>query len=358
MDLTVNVNSIDYKVQEILNRKVWDTFIQLFDDANIYQTWNYAQIGRNERNVKHLVIYKNDIVIGLAQVRIRTIKFLKRGIAYIANGPIWQKCDQAVDLETFFNICNILKKIFCEDQKLVLRINPQIFSDELWYPVLFDNIPGYNRERIIKRYRSLLLSLYDDLISIRKSFNAKWRNHLNRAEKSSKLEIVNGNSSKLFDTFLTLYDQLVQLKNFVGVDPRSFRSINDEMSENFKLQIFIAYEEKLPVAGLICSAIGNTGVYLFGASNEKGRKYNAAYLLQWEVIQYLKSKGIKRYDLGGIDPVNNPNVYTFKSGISDNELWNIGTYSASTYGISKLLVYGGDVLISLIKYFKNRLKKI
>jgi lipid II:glycine glycyltransferase (peptidoglycan interpeptide bridge formation enzyme) len=41
--------------------------------------------------------------------------------------------------------------------------------------------------------------------------------------------------------------------------------------------------------------------------------------LQWNTIVRAKSRGIRYYDLGGIDAVANPGVYHFKSGLGGDE---------------------------------------
>ena len=57
-----------------------------------------------------------------------------------------------------------------------------------------------------------------------------------------------------------------------------------------------------PIAVSICSAIGDTGIYLLGASGDKGMNLNGSNLLQWQMIEWLKEQGCHWYDLGGINP--------------------------------------------------------
>ena len=91
-------------------------------------------------------------------------------------------------------------------------------------------------------------------------------------------------------------------KNFKeNVDPYKIGKMNEELDDEYKLKVFIAYKDKLPVASIVGTAIGDTGIYLLGASNEIGMKNKASYLLQWEMIKWLKQRGCQRYDLGGIN---------------------------------------------------------
>ena len=51
-----------------------------------------------------------------------------------------------------------------------------------------------------------------------------------------------------------------------------------------------------------------------------------------------------RYDLGGIDPGNNPGVYRFKQGISKQEITGIGTYESFNSRLTKMVVSFGEFL--------------
>ena len=70
------------------------------------------------------------------------------------------------------------------------------------------------------------------------------------------------------------------------------------------------------MAGLVASAMGDSAVYLLGATSDSGLNSKGAFLLQWTWIQWLKENGCESYDLGGIDPERNPGVYHFKSGLA------------------------------------------
>ena len=69
-------------------------------------------------------------------------------------------------------------------------------------------------------------------------------------------------------------------------------------------------------AGVIYSAMGDTALYLFGATNALGMRTSASYLLQWETMKTLKRLGVRAYDLHGINPVSNPGTYSFKRGLA------------------------------------------
>lgn len=330
-------------IKEVHDKTFWHRSLQEFEDANIYQTWNFALIVQNEKNVKHIAIYSNQNLIGLAKVRIRTIPILNRGIAYILNGPLWQKRNQENNIQILSDIFTALREEFVVKQQLVLRIQPYIFSDMIPNLDLIENI-GFTRLKKIRVYQTVVLYLNKELDEIRKSFKQKWRNCLNQSERND-LEICEGNDLQLYNVFLELYDKMIARKKFKEfVDPYKMGKMNEALDDEYKKKIFVAYKDKLPVASIIGSVIGNTGIYLLGASNEIGMQTKASYLLQWEMIKWLKQRGCQRYDLGGINKENNPGGFHFKSGITDQEVQGMGTFESYKSWISKSIVMFGEYM--------------
>ena len=97
-------------------------------------------------------------------------------------------------------------------------------------------------------------------------------------------------------------------------------------------------KDSVPVASFLGSSIGKTGIALLGGVNEAGMKCGAAYLPQWEMIRWLKSRKCKNYDLGGIDPIKNYGSYVWKTGISKNEVQELGLLEYYESRFSKSIV--------------------
>ncbi|MDT3694861.1 MAG: peptidoglycan bridge formation glycyltransferase FemA/FemB family protein [Ignavibacterium sp.] len=330
-------------IKEINDKAFWHASLREFEDANIYQTWNFASIVQNEKRVKHLALYLNQNLISLVTVRIRTVPFLNRGIAYILNGPVWQKRNQEINIQILADIFVALREEFVVKQQLVLRIQPFIFSDMVPNLDFVENL-GFNRLKKIRRYQTLVLYLDKEFDEIRKNLKQKWRNCLNQSERND-LEIEEGNNQQLYNIFLGIYDQMIARKKFKEyIDPYKMGEANEALDDEYKKIIFIAYKDKLPVAGIVGSIIGNTGIYLLGASNEVGMKTKASYLLQWEMIKWLKQKGCQRYDLGGINKDDNPGGYHFKSGITDQEVLGMGTFESYNNRLSKNITSIGEFI--------------
>jgi lipid II:glycine glycyltransferase (peptidoglycan interpeptide bridge formation enzyme) len=155
-----------------------------------------------------------------------------------------------------------------------------------------------------------------DLDDIRKGFDRKWRNQLTKAEKAG-LTITSGSSLELIDEFALVYQEMLQRKQFVpSADLQRHRSIQTLLPPDLQMGIVLARHEGRPCAGAIYSALGDTAVYLFGATNDSGMRTCGSYLVQWEVLKLLKERATTYYDLHGINPEANPGTYHFKQGLA------------------------------------------
>jgi lipid II:glycine glycyltransferase (peptidoglycan interpeptide bridge formation enzyme) len=328
----------NYIINGINDKQIWNNYLTEFNDANLYQTWDFAATAQDEKFVEHIAIFKNNLLISIAQVRIRVIPGIKLGIAYIFRGPLWQKKNQETELETLIAIFNILREEYAIKRKLLLRIRPFVFLNKFnsdRFNILSDFI---RKEKNEKNLRTIILDLNGTLDEIRQNFRRSWKENLRKAEKNG-LEIISNHNLKTYDSFINIYNNMIQRKKFKEyVNPLKIIEVNKKLEVEFKAKIFIAYKDGVPSSALMGSAIGETGMAILGGVNELGMKCRSAYLLQWEMIKWLKSMNCRQYDLGGIDPIANPGGYIWKTGMSKNEVEELGIYEYSENKFSQILV--------------------
>jgi peptidoglycan pentaglycine glycine transferase (the first glycine) len=104
-----------------------------------------------------------------------------------------------------------------------------------------------------------------------------------------------------------------------------------------------AERQKGPIAGLLAFRFGREAIYMYGASDNRGREHMPNYLLQWEAIRWAKEHGCTVYDFWGIpdppegdeensevSPTNTRSglrgVYWFKRGFGGREIEYPGAY--------------------------------
>ena len=322
---SVEVDSVD--------KRTWHQVIERFDDANIYQTWSYEGIRSGENNLSHLLLKKDGNVIAAAQAKITKIPFTRVGVAYVRWGPLWRLRGSAVDPEVFALAIRCLRNEYACKRQLSIRMLPRIFDDqcEVFEPILVDE--QFDRVPVEEAQRTLLIPLEHSVEELRKGLEQKWRNGLNRAEKNN-LRIEEGTDDPLFSVFLDIYAEMHGRKQFLKTsDVHQLRLIQADLPEALKMKIVIAVSDGRPAAGLICSKIGDMGIYLFGGTSNAGLSTNASYLLQWHILRWLRTNGATSYNLHGINPAKNPGTYRFKAGLSGKngkDVRYMGAYDSSS----------------------------
>src|SRR5262249_33717901 len=159
-----------------------------FTDNNIYQAWAY-EAARNVRT-SHLVVRHQGNVVAAAQARLIHIKATGLGLAYIRWGPLWRQ-GAGESSEHLRQAVRAIRNEFVVRRGLYLRLLPVLFDDDthLYHQILHEE--GFALREDAPRARTLIIDLTKDLATIRKGFDSKWRNILNKAERSG-LHVVSG----------------------------------------------------------------------------------------------------------------------------------------------------------------------
>jgi lipid II:glycine glycyltransferase (peptidoglycan interpeptide bridge formation enzyme) len=331
-----------------IDRPGWEDLLSRFDDATIYQTWAYGAAHWGEGRLSHLVLKTAEGAVGIAQVTVMRIPILGAGIAYVPWGPLWRRKGEAADTGNFREMVARLRAEYAAKRGLLLRIAPNVAQEgsDRFEAILGSE--GYARTSI-PGYRTLVLDLTRPADAIRKSLDQKWRNQLNRSEKNG-LSVVEGAGVELFERFAGVYREMIGRKRFrTSVDIDLFAEVQRNLPEEQKMRIFLCECRGVAVAVAVGTCIGDTGIYLFGATNDEGKERKGSYLLQWRMIAWMKEAGCRRYDLGGIDPEGNPGVYHFKNGISNAEVRHIPPREASGKPLSDWVVRGGETCRNLLQ---------
>ena len=321
----------------------WAQMIDLFCDANVYQTWAYGRVRWGTKNLSHLVLRRSGEVLGIAQVRIVQPTRLNFGMAYLRWGPLYERCGKPIDPAVTECMARALEAEYAVKRKLFLRVVPNAFVGSSRAAVMQSAFGRFTGEAGAEHntYRTLLLDLAPGLDELRRSLDKKWRNQLSRAENSG-LEVISGSGNDEYRVFCGIYQEMRRRKAFeTTVDVEEFGRIQEDLAERHRMRILICQDRGMPVAGLVASAMGDSAVYLLGATADKGLNSKGAYLLQWTLIQWLKGQGIRWYDLGGIDPERNPGVYHFKRGLSGMDVSHMTPLVASKSVVSSIIGRAG-----------------
>jgi lipid II:glycine glycyltransferase (peptidoglycan interpeptide bridge formation enzyme) len=337
----------------------WSKMLDLFDDANIYQTFAYGGVRWGAKNLSHLVLRADGKVVGIAQLRIVRPTPLKFGMAYLRWGPLCERRGKPLNPEIFKIMARALVDEYVSKRKLFLRVLPNAFAGSERAEAMQSAFASFTREKLTveNTYRTLVLDLSPAVPELRKNLDAKWRNKLSGAEKND-LKVIAGNGLAEYQTFCQLYQEMKKRKAFeTTVDVEEFQRIQEELAELHRMRILICEDKGIPVAGLVVSAMGDSAIYLLGATSDAGLNAKGAYLLQWTMIQWLKENGIRWYDLGGINPEANPGVYTFKKGMSGVDVCQINPLVESGSILSTAIVKAGMAMQNKLRGSQQRSTK-
>jgi len=288
-------------------------------NSTIYQTYEYGLVRYGEKNISNIVIYSDNKVIGAAQIRFINIPLVKKKIAHIKFGPLWKLKGEEESLDNFNSIIECIRYVLGDVNGFCINI---LLNEYNYENEFIENITkiflshNFCISKKVGTERTLVLDTSCSLDEVRKSFSTNWRNMLNKAEKND-LEIVQSTGDELFDIFLDMHQQTVERKNFIsGVNYFEYKKIQNLLPEKYKIQIFTCLKDGKSIGSASVSAIGNKGIYIMAATGNEWKELPKAYILQWSIIKWLKERGVVSYDLGGINPVENPSVFHFKNGLA------------------------------------------
>ncbi len=355
-DKILNSNDMYTVEVDCVNDAQWSDTLNSFEDATIYQTFAYGTVRWGSKNLSHIVLKNGESVVAAAQLVIKKIPFVRLGVAYAPWGPVWRVKDGEKNKAYLEQILKALINEYALKRGLLLQCSPPDIAGEDDEIVSIYRNAGFNKDLRVNPYRTFIIDMTRSIEELRTGLDSKWRNQLNKALKND-LEVSEGSSDSDYKVFLDLQREMQDRKKYTpGVDYDEFRDILNQLPDSQKMKIYICSHEGVPVAATIISLIGKRGIYLLGATANSGMQLNGSNLLQWRIIEWLKNQGCSCYDLGGIDPENNPGVYHFKNrlaGKNGEEFFHIGQYSIS----GNFLNYPVFGVVTALRGIVNRIMK-
>jgi len=313
-----------------ISRDEWEDSVKEFSDYNLYQTWAYQTVRAeaDKQDISRFIIRdSNDKITSMGNIRIKTIKLLGLRIGYIQWGPLVRKDDQSP--ACFESTLQLLRDTYLSKKVDILRLVPNVEADEAGEQisqVLVNN--GFYKVKHMRPYYTMMFPLEISEEDMLATFSRRWRRDLRKAERNN-ITIVEGNDNKYMDMLDAFCKQAQERKHYQGLDIDLYKKIQNLLPDDQKMHFIIAYHNDEPVTIDLTSNLGETAVGLFQASNENAMQCQSTYLVWWQALLASKKAGMKRYDLGGIDPQNNPTVYQFKKRMGARESSYIGGFEAT-----------------------------
>lgn len=328
----------------------WSALSNQFSDLTYEQSLTYSQAAakRIGAEVLFLRIERGGALVAAAAVRIKKVPGVRRGIAWIASGPLIMPYEGPLpDEALYFDVLSTLHEELVVRKGHILRLRfPGIAFQEPEKISVIAARAGFVPAPHVAMYQSFAIDLRLDEGDLMKTLNGKWRTDLRYALKS-ELTLESGYSPNLMERFLVLFREVQEIKGFCpDISPEFHFALQ---GSDFRRDILIATKDGVDIAGIVTGSCGQSAIYLFGATSEAGRRLRAGYFLTWQAINLARSRGLVWYDLGGVDFKANPSVARFKERMNGRRIFAAGPYEAQPVGILPYIIRGLETLRAKMK---------
>jgi lipid II:glycine glycyltransferase (peptidoglycan interpeptide bridge formation enzyme) len=186
---------------------------------------------------------------------------------------------------------------------------------------------------IIPNPSTITLALPESLDALLMSLPQKGRHAIRRAERDGvtvqQVPVTEDNAQKMYALLSETAEGQFGIRSY-----SYYKSFWETFSTGGLGQLFFAYYEGEIVAGAYAMTYGTKSTYKDGASIRKRTAYGASHLLQWHVIQWAHSRGVRIHDFCGSPPsdqIHNPEhphygIGLFKTSFSKTVTDYIGVY--------------------------------
>ncbi|MEP6775591.1 MAG: peptidoglycan bridge formation glycyltransferase FemA/FemB family protein [Chloroflexota bacterium] len=344
----------------------WDPIVEA-NGGSLLQSWGWGEfkrpagwspyrlafhkagtkpVGNGRTDLSTPVVYGQTLYRSLPRMPLRV------SIGYVPRGPVYLDVQGTQEAEEAF-----WKRVHAASKKrgaIFLKVEPNI--------VLTESLPkravdekmaalGFRPSGRLQPARTWVLDIEVSEEDLLKGMKPKTRYNLRLATRRGVI-VRRAETGADLDAFHSLLETTGTRDEF-GVHTFSYyeqlwNTFGPQGSDNLAILLAEHPDEaersKGPIAGLLAFKFGQEAIYMYGASDNRGREHMPNYLLQWEAIRWAKSRGCKVYDFWGIpdppaegdeegaevSPINSRSglrgVYWFKRGFGGREIEYPGAY--------------------------------
>lgn len=243
--------------------------------------------------------------------------------AYVPRGPIVGSPEQLAPA------LDALAALARERGAVALKVDPELSAEEAG-PELAR--AGFRRGPDVQPVLATLvvdLTPAEDALMAGLEKDTRWS--VRQAAKRG-IDVRTAEDDAALRAFYDLYRETGERAGFITRTYDYYRLVWRTLIEAGFATLRLAYAEDRAVAGSMTWRCGARDLYMYGATDQEGRKRFAAYALLWQSIVEAKGRGASYFDLGGIprdptrtdDPMYGP--YLFKKGFGGTMRAYVGAH--------------------------------
>ncbi len=215
----------------------------------------------------------------------------------------------------------------------VVKVEPEIEQSEAATTALRDMGLEKSRHDVQISRATIIVDLRPDEDAMLASFKPKCRYNIRLAQRRGVVVAPVALDAASIDT---MYALMASTRDRAGFTLRSreyFAGYWNLHAAAGQGQLFFASLDGEVLAGVFATYLGKKAWYKDGGSTKEHSAVMAPHLLQWEVMRWLKSRGVEAYDLVAVPPASELTpahplygLYRFKSGFSEHITEYVGTW--------------------------------
>ena len=178
-------------------------------------------------------------------------------------------------------------------------------------------------------HATVMIDLDRPEAELRSELDGKWRNRLVAAEASELSVHRIGTNPGQYRWLLDQEEAQRQTKGLAGLPLNFYEPYIGSRQQPSQCVLSLRADlGRERVAAMMFLIHGQAATYQVGWASDAGRDLNAHNLLLWQAMLELRSRGVKRLDLGGVNTVRSAGLARFKIGTGGQVLTLAGTYLA------------------------------
>ena len=293
----------------------WTSLVAEFEGHNLLQSWEYgaARAETSAWRIERCVFRDGDSMVAVAQVMFRLLPVLGGGLAWINRGPLWRRTGAETSSDTLVAVLGALRDHYAVKRGLYLRIAPPVVEGDAAVSRFAE--AGFH-DTGTHGWASAMLELAIGDTALRAGLHQKWRNALNKAERSN-IVLECGSRGAVFEGFLAEYRDFFAARGFsTTVTAELIAALQRRLPDGRKMTVHRAARDGISLGSALIARHGDCAEYLAGTLRPEGRSLGVGQLLLWRALIAARAAGCATFDLGGMDPdLTPPGIFHFKDGL-------------------------------------------
>jgi lipid II:glycine glycyltransferase (peptidoglycan interpeptide bridge formation enzyme) len=293
------------------------------DGGQILQTRAWGEFKRAHRWSPRYLVSETDPAIAVLELR-HTVPGLGV-LGYVPKGP---------GVSAIAQLPMVLDGLRATaGSAFAIKIEPEIEQTDAATSVLRDIGLEKSRHDVQISRATIIVDLRPDEDALLASFKPKCRYNIRLAQRRGVVVEPVPLDGASIDTMFSLMAVTRDRAGFTLRSREYFAGYWRLHAAAGQGQLFFASLDGEVLAGVFATYIGRKAWYKDGGSTKEHAAVMAPHLLQWEVMRWLKARGIEAYDLVAVPPARelNPShplygLYRFKSGFSEHITEYVGTW--------------------------------